>query len=234
MLIFEIPSSNERDQDAELAKEIESEYFRELLNDKLSIWIEDHIYRVNPVEEKVYVIEAVKYADKYDELVAQNTSDLDVKVYAAELNVLDIVRDGGEPQAIGCGQSAIGGREDGRFFTFQPPYDKYAYSKYQRYGIYFHLFTRIEGVQQNNPPPYRFNYTGSIWDGAPHIYYHPRCGGYTDYSTISTGTVTSGYQQFNSFQGSTALNEVYFYVHIEKNTSPYALCAEQFGFRVNI
>jgi len=227
--------SSQREEDPELLEMIDSEYFKELLNENLAIWIEDHIYRVNPIDEKVYVIEASKYDSKYDDLLAQNISDEDVKAYSTDLNVLDEVKNHEDPQYLGCSQSAIGGREVSRQTSVasgQPV--RTAISRYNKYGFYFNLYCRVESVTVNNPPPYKFDFSGSMWAGAPHIYYHKRCSNTVDYATTSTGAVTGGNQQFSSYQGSTALNEVYFYVKIWSNTTPSIQLTEQFGFRVNI
>ena len=222
----------QRTADDELAELIDNTYFKEMLNEDLSVWIEDWVFRVNPEDEKVYVIDADLVDTKYDELIAQNTGDPDVKEYSTALNVLDIVGNpDDQPQGLFCSQSGIGSRNVGE--PLNDGSGRTAFSAYAKYGIYFSLFTRIETIG-SSAPVYRFDYSGNMWLGAPHVYYHVRCGSTADYATVSTGTWTGTAFKYQSYQGSTALNQVYYYVHIRSNTTPYAQLATQFGFRVNI
>jgi|GEM_PF-6425239 len=212
---------------------IDDPYFTEMLNEDLSVWIEDRVFRVDPEHGKVYVIEADGMEENYDALVAENITDRDVKEYSSDPEALDIVkeqRDG--PDGSRCSAPTANSHHTANIYLTDNT-GRYAHSHYAKYGIYFTMFTRID-VIGSSAPVYQFDHAGSIWDGAPHVFYKARCGATADYSIVSTGSWTGSAFRYQSYQGSRALERLYFYVKIRSNYAPNAILAPQFGFRQNI
>ncbi len=186
---------------------INDTYFSLLLNTDLAIQIGGNIYKVDPLKEKVFVL-PVSQENHYSDLVKENTSFPDIRVYSTGDNVLDLV-EMGVNRDLFCTESGIGGKADS-----QPFKDTYLYATYTRWGIYFSLRAYIVTGSVNT---YHF-------DMNP-VYYHVRCGKtvgpYQAANSAGDYSFVLGCQEYQSYQGSTNLNELYFVAKIRDNsTSP--------------
>lgn len=196
-----------KSSDTDLLFLIDDPYFKEMLNEHLCVWIDDHIFRVNPEDGKVYVIPSSEVGDKYDDLVAQNTGDQDVREYPIDVNVLDVVDD---PQALWpfCNESGIPSKYDQELFNDNSGIT--ASATYAKYGIYFTVFAKIDPIGSSNPT-YDFYFKGGVPGNEGHVYYRQKCGNTVDYNIRSSGTWYGTYRKYQSYQGSKGLNKLYFF-----------------------
>jgi hypothetical protein len=184
--------------DGSLDRLIEDDFFKSILNADLAVQIGDNIFRVNTFTEKVYVLPVINQ-DQYDDLIAENTANKNIKVFSTGDDVLELIENNG--QKI-CRQSGISGQHAGQFFGA----NKMASADFNKYGIYFSL-SAVIAPQSSWPSGLSFDFTGGI--GAGHIHYHVRCGSTADYEIRTTGYWTLITQRYQSYQGSTNLNELY-------------------------
>lgn len=208
--------SGARSTDSELLALVDDPYFRELLNDRLCIWIDDHIFRINPEDGKVYVIPSEKYDDKYDARLAEDTNDEDVKEYSADLNVLEEVD---RPDALWpfCTESGVPSQYVEEWFNDNS--GRKAIARYRKYGVYFSLFAQVEPLGSSGVF-FDFYFKGGASENMGQVFYRQKCGNTVDYQTRSTGTWHLTYRKFQSYQGSKGLNKVYFYFRPFKHDCP--------------
>lgn len=135
---------------------IKSDYFKSLLNEDLAIQIQDYIFRINPLDEKVYVLDAKNF-DEYSDLINENIENPDIKQFTTDQFVLS------ELYALptdtleykGCNESGAPGKSSGdtkywknieivggvstviQLLRFKPKVD------YSKYGIYFELHSKM-------------------------------------------------------------------------------------------
>ena len=202
--------SGSRSVDQDLLFLIDDPYFREMLNENLCVWIDDHIFRVNPEDGKVYVIPSSGVGDKYDDLLAQNTDDEDVREFPIDVNVLDEVD---RPDALWpfCSESGVPAQNPDPI-AFNDNSGRTATARYAKYGIYFTVFAKVEPVNSSGPfMDFYFKGIGP-WDmGEGKVFYRQKCGNTVDYKSRSQGTWQLNNRRFQSYQGSKGLNRLYFY-----------------------
>jgi hypothetical protein len=169
--------------------------FRSLLNPDLVVQIGDHIVKVNPATEKVYVLPAAHEAE-YADLVAERTSNPNIRQFSTNDNVLDLLASG---QAQRCGELGL---EKEKVTTGEIELGNYSMKgtvAYAAYGVYFSLAAGIVITTRETD-------ADATVDLAP-VYYHVRCGG-----TVGPYSVTGYYlgkdKVYQSYQGSTRLSEV--------------------------
>ncbi len=208
--------SGARSTDADLLQLIDDPYFLELLNDRLCIWIDDHIFRVNPEDGKVYVIASDKYDLKYEALLAEDAEDEDVREYPTDVNVLDEVD---RPDALWpfCNQSGIPSKYNQAYFNDNTT--RLASATYAKYGIYFSLFAKVSPVGSSGIN-FHFYFKGGVPANEGYIHYKQKCGNTVSYATRSPGTWQLTNRRFQSYQGSKGLNQVYFYFRPYKHDCP--------------
>jgi hypothetical protein len=188
-----------RSRGEEVASLIEDEYFASIVNADLAVQIGEHIFRVNPPAEKVYVLPAAN-ASQYQDLVSENIANKSIRVFSTGDSVLEVLKSP-TPSAVFCNQSGIGGKHATLMFSGG---GKMAAANFNRYGIYFSLSAIIVPVS-SLPLNYLFDFS------APgNIHYRIRCGGTVDYKITTPGYWTGISQRYQSYQGSRNLNELFF------------------------
>jgi hypothetical protein len=218
---------------------IKDEYFAAILNADLAVQIGGYIFRINPISEKAYVL-PVSQANQYDDLIAENTANGNIRVFSTDDDVLRLIQTADKGlsliQNVGvplfCRQTGIGSKYDEAYLTDGT--GKLASAFFNRYAIYFSLSARID-PQGSWPSPYVFDFTGGIGQG--YVHYHAKCGTTADYATTSNGVWRLTAQVYQSYQGSTNLNEVYFKFRVKKpSVSPLfggGVVSRLIGFRAN-
>lgn len=189
-------------------------YFEAMLNTDKIIQIGDYMYRINPKKEQVYVL-ASKFNSEYLDLVNENVANTNIKVYSTEDNVLELVENNSASKgtALFCNEGGIGGQADSETFTHSG-LGRTAAVEFNKFGIYYSLFAHVWPL--NSTDAFKFNFNGSVG----YIHYHVRCGSTADYATISTGNNNSSSEQrYQSWQGSTNLNNMFFGVTIQDNST---------------
>ena len=191
-------------------------YFESMLNVDKIIQIGDYLYRVNPKTEKVYVL-SIKFNAEYQDLVNENISNTNIKVYSTSDNVLELVENNiaSKSTALFCSEGGIGWKADlAKFSSGTGVNNVEALAAFNKYGIYYSLFATIKPSVGSSQ--FKFNFNGSVG----YIHYHVRCGATVDYATISTGNANaSAEQRYQSWQGSTNLNNLFFGFTVQDNTT---------------
>ena len=180
-------------------------YFEAILNSDKVVQIGNFIYRINPLSQKVFVLPS-KNSSEYNDLVNENTNNSNIKVYSTGDNVLELVENNtvAKSTALFCGEGGIGGYADGVDFSYNNQ-NRRAAVDFNRYGIYFSLFARI--WPSTGSSEFTFDFNGTLG----YIHYHVRCGSTADYGTLSGGNQNgNGEQRYQSYQGSTNLNNMFF------------------------
>jgi len=205
---------------------VRDEYFAGILNPAGVVQIGEWIIRVDAAAEKVYAL-AVANAGEYRDLVAGNTRNAHVQQFTTGDDVLELLasRQHGGQKSLFCNQSGIGGRH-----MSIPVGGMNAYADFDRYGIYFTLWASMSPYG-SSPFPNTFEFTGGIPANQGYVYYHVRCGSTASYATATKGAWKLTYQRVQSYQGSTNLNQVYFYYRLKDAQSAYL--TPWLGFRVN-
>lgn len=198
-------------RDDKAARLISDEYFATIINSDLAVQIGENIFRVNPVKEKVYVL-PVADAAQYHDLIAEKTANKNLRVYSTGDDVLKLVK---YPQrsALFCRESGIGGKSNSAILQGG---GETASAVFLRLGIYFTLSATIS-PQSSSSTSYLFDFTG----GTGHIHYHVRCGSTADYEITSAGFWTFTSRRYQSYQGSTNLNELYFGFRVKSKYGGY-------------
>jgi hypothetical protein len=169
--------------------------FRSLLNPDLVVQIGDYIVKVNPATKKVYVLPAAHEAE-YADLVAERTSNPNIRQFSTNDDVLDLLTPGQASQQR-CSESAIPElRWETDEVVFGGSYKMKGTVDYSKYGVFFSLWA------ENNA-----NASEATVDLAP-VYYHVRCGNTVGPYSLSDYDITKTLE-YHSYQGSTALNAAY-------------------------
>lgn len=181
-------------------------YFEALLNPDKIIQIGEFIYRINASSKKVFVLPSEK-SSEYTDLVNENTGNSNIRVYSTEDNVLELVENSKTERnaALICGETGIGSDADLAKFSYGGVDNIEALAAYNKYGIYFSLFAKINPSTGSNQ--FIFDFNGVLG----YIHYHVRCGSTADYGTLSSGNSNgNGEQRYQSWQGSTNLSNMFF------------------------
>ena len=189
---------------------INDRYFTSILNPDLSVQMGDYILRVNPTTEKVYVLPAAN-ADQYKDLIAENIKNKLIQVFSTGEDVLEILK-GKKRRLSFCNESGIGGKHNGMYLNDNSGI--LATLEFHRYGFYYSLFALLSPMNSSGNT-YTFNFTGGLNTGL--VYYHVKCGGTVGpYQVTTNGTWLLSTRRYQSYQGSTNLNELYFGCKITK------------------
>lgn len=207
---------------------IRDSYFKSFLNTDFAVQIENYIFKINPISKKVFALHS-KYSNQYQDLLSENVKNVNVKQFSFDDNILEIINvsEITPKKASFCLQSGIGERHISSQFIFGST--KILFLDYNKYGIYNSLVASIY-PQGSWPSPYTFEFTGGVNLGD--VYYHVRCGYTADYQTTSVGSWALSKQKYQSYQGSTNLNELYFGCRV-KNTSTNQYETGYINIRVN-
>lgn len=171
-------------------------HLRAILNPDLVLQIGDSILKVDPASEKVYVLPAAHEAE-YADLVAERTSNPNIRQFSTNDDVLDLLAPDQAPQRceeLGLEKEKVstGG------ITFGAD-SMEGEVKYTALGFYYSLAAMITIPGRNS------NARATV-DLAP-VYYHVRCGGTTGpYSVSNYYLGTDGVYQ--SYQGARRLSAV--------------------------
>jgi hypothetical protein len=177
---------------------IDDDFFKYMLNADLCIQIGKHIFRVNPVTEKVYDL-PVANADQYNDLVNENTSNANIKVFSTGDDVLELIENGETSRKLFCKESGIDSKHA---FVGDVHVGNYSISLnlyFNRFGIHFKLFA--EGT--TNGPDFV-----NMWVDMDPVFYHVRCDETVDYKSYDYPVANKQY--FMSYQGAKNLNELWF------------------------
>lgn len=182
------------------------DFFGQLLNSDGAIQIEDHIYKIDLPNEKVFVIEAKNKETDYKDLVIENSYNKKISVYSIDDDVLYAVKDGFTEK---CG--GIGG---GEYVTSVVDFGKdvrcQGSVKHFRAGIYFRTTARfvplLSGVL----------YTELEIKG-PQAWAKKRPCGSGSVITSSSGIKKSGYTQqlWEFYSGARNLNGYYLFARVK-------------------
>lgn len=227
--INKLMQTNPRTDSTDMTDILTDEYLSSILNEDLAVQIDDRIYKLDPADDKVYVMKDEYIAD-YSDLVAGDLSNENIKEYSFDEDVLERVEMEDEPNRIFCSEDGHGSRYVSRGFTYSTT--QYILAQYVKLGIYFYLNASISPVG-TWPSQFKFDFTGGMATNKGHVYNKKRCGTINDYDVYTSGTWTGTTQKFQSYQGSTPLSKTYFYCRI-MNTSTGQIETPYTGFRVNI
>jgi hypothetical protein len=227
--INKLMQNNPRTDSTDMTDILSDEYLSSILNEDLAVQIDDRIYKLDPTDDKVYVMKDEYIAD-YGDLVAGDLSNENIKEYSFNEDVLERVEIEDEPNRAFCSEDGHGSRYTSRGFTYSTT--QYLMMQYVKLGIYFYLNASISPIG-TWPSQFKFDFTGGMATNKGHVYNKKRCGTINNYSIYTSGSWTGTTQKFQSYQGSTPLSKTYFYCRII-NTSTGQIETPYIGFRVNI
>jgi hypothetical protein len=206
---------------------ITDEYFKEILNNDLIVQIEEYLYRVNPILEKVFVLPAT---GNYEDLVNENLQNLQMRVFSFNDDVLEAIKNiGGDTtsQRLFCNESGVAGQQNKTVVVGGTGYNLIL--DYNKYGIYFSLSARYYYPL----PSCGFDFTGGSSTNKGAVYYHVKCGQTVgEYQTTSYGGTHGSYIKYQSYSGSKALNKFYFGCRI-MNFSTHVSQSNYINIRAN-
>jgi hypothetical protein len=204
---------------------IRDEYFAAILNADHVVQIGDYIFRIDPAVERVYVL-PVEHEKEYSDLIAGNSRNTNLKVLSTNDDVLEKLQVAAQgTRGLFCSQSGIGSRHH------NVPFGAFtAYADFNKYGIYYSLNAAVDPYGSSGFP-YVFDFTGGITANKGYVYYHVRCGSTASYAIATGGSWKLTYQKYQSYQGSTNLNQVYFVFRIKSSAGVFQ--TPNVGFRVN-
>jgi hypothetical protein len=198
---------------------LKDSYFGSMLNEDLAIQIGTTIFKIDPLKEKVYVLPAAE-ENHYADLIQENTAYPGIQVYSTNDNVLDLIDKVGT-KGLFCSETGINRKGDSKFFK-----GTYLYASYSKWGVYFSLRAYIPTGSVNT---YHF-------DVNP-CYYHVRCGKtvgpYQAANNPGSYDFLLQCQEYQSYQGSTNLNELFFRVKIRDNSTSPPTYSENVELRAN-
>jgi len=222
------PSLTLQTNSGELSSIVQDEYFASILNPDLVVQIGEHIFRVNPTTERVYAL-PVANEEEFADLIAENTLNSHLQSFSTEDNVLELIQAKTPGTSLRfCTQSGIGGL--GQSTPLAPLSEHTVSADFIRYGLFFTLQATVSHWTSSGFP-YYFEFTGGVAANLGAVYYHVRCGSTANYVIKTPGSWKLTYQKFQSYQGSTNLNEVYFMFRLTDSTGRVNL--PYIGFRRN-
>ena len=204
---------------------VKAEFLQKILNPDNAVIIGNYIYKLNLKEEKVYVLPLENIAD-YKDLADQNISNTSIKKYDFSDDVINMAEAGANPAEKGpfCGESGMGGTAQFKGTDINVPGGEYGTMGggvyYDRYGIFFSMYAK--GWLQCDNRRIEIHLTP--------VYYHQKCGGTVgpyyswNYQLTqgSTGMADANGATYQSYQGSTPLNALWFrVVFMAKNKANY-------------
>lgn len=173
-----------------LETQIEDEYFASILSADKTVQIGQHIFKVNPENEKVYALH-VKDKNEYNELISNNENSSVIRVFSFNDEVLEAIKDhGGDPTPKGLFCKDRHAVEKSSEFSSlvtvmtNPEVKMKSRVKYNKAGIYFSLF--IEAVHTNASSEFKFYFQ------LDNCSYAQRCGSSVSNYSHPWLTKTSG------------------------------------------
>lgn len=154
--------------------------------------------------EKVFALNAT-YIDQYNDVVSGNTNNNNLRVFSIDDNVLDLIEEKGQKGEVTliCTESGMSNKNAS--LTFSVPNSSNVLTgkiKFERYGIYYTLYSRVDGSQAN---------AGILYLDLEPVYYHQRCGNtvgpYNTYDYTNNNLINA--LKYQSYQGSKNLNKLY-------------------------
>ena len=219
------------DRQTEKMKSLLAEkYFSSILNRDSVVGIENKLFRINPNKNLAFVMELTGKEDEdsilYGELVNENARNPKIKAYSLEEDVLDLVFNQSDSastrnvesasmnKGLFCSQSGIGSKAATTgWLNINSSSNMIGSVFFNKFGIYFSLYADLQA-------------TLSIYKlgiEVQTVQYKPRCksqvGPYNSFPVV-----LSGYNRFQSYQGSTNLNKMQlrarFHVYVGTNGTP--------------
>ena len=198
-----------------------------LLNEGEAMHIGEHVYKIDPKSERVYVIDSKRSFD-YIDLYNQNIANSRITPYNTNLDVIVEV----EEPAMWCSASYAPPKQQTSYVWYSPSTGvtkHQSMAKYFTLGIYFKLFGEISANTSKSAygsTPFEF-----VFDlGLGYIHWKERCGSMADFATITSGTKSGGSNPsttFTTYQGSKGLTNFFFQFwtrDVFTNTYPYGTC----------
>lgn len=188
-------------------------FLGKLLNPDGVIQIEDHIYKVDLPNEKVYVIEIKNKETDYNDLVAGNSSNKNVSVYSTDDDVLHAVKEGVVEK---CG--GIGSFDKSTSKISPPPcHDLIPFDcriRFFKGGIIFNLYAEANAYYAS------IGFYNMYLELNPVYYVKRPCGSSNTtgpYNVVNyqSSIGASLYQKFQSYQGSRNLNQCQFRARVK-------------------
>lgn len=201
--INKLMQNNPRTDSTDMTDILSDEYLSSILNEDLAVQIDDRIYKLDPTDDKVYVMKDEYIAD-YSDLVEGDLSNENIKEYSFDEDVLERVEMEEEPNRIFCSEHGCGPRGNSITITGTQVLSL----DYIKLGIYFTLKATISNIGSSQSG-YIFDFTGGYTNNLGHVYNKKRCGPVNSYNLTTSGTWHGTYRKFQSYQGSTALNKLY-------------------------
>lgn len=185
---------------------IHDDYFKSILNRDLVVQIGANIFKVNPKKKRVFALKA-SLPDQYNDLLAENEANPNIRVFSTDQNVLDIIENPAVTASVKnlCSESGIGSYDKSTgSIPVSGGLNMAGKLHFNRFGIYYSLFAEV-GTENSSVLQLSI-------DLEP-VQYHARCGitnGPYNIYDYQSNNATWKYQKYQSYQGSKNLNKVYF------------------------
>ncbi len=201
-------------------KHIDHDFFAEVLNADLVVQIGGTIFRVDPWVERVFALQA-EFEEQYNDLIAANASNPNIRVFSTDENVLDSYSDPLSsaglprlfgwwkklfPSSSGCTENVAPSDEEYVAFTsgtFPIEASCTGGLRYRKFGIFYTLFAELEYTPHNLSPLYRGYIT------LEPVKYKILCGSTTGpYNVFEYNSGSAFfYEKYQSWQGSKRLSK---------------------------
>ncbi|MEE4001622.1 hypothetical protein V1T75_14850 [Tenacibaculum sp. FZY0031] len=151
---------------------IKDEILSEILNQDQIVQIGKFLYKLNLIEEKVYVLPA-KYDSQYSDLVIENINNKNILVFSTSDEVIKIIENG-DPKSnkkIGCSSRKANYKSNTtNIKTINSNANMSATSRYEKYGIMFKLEADVNIFDSNSWSDLR------VYIAFENCSYKQRCG----------------------------------------------------------
>lgn len=140
-----------KNKDSELYKNLNDDFIELLINKEGYINIGNNVYKLDPINKVVAVIESSKLnAELKAQLDANNYTSADVRAYSMLDDVIGLVESNTPPTSakLFCGESGAGEDEKSQHIDLNSPNGGGncgwvdCWVAYKKFGIYFHLYAR--------------------------------------------------------------------------------------------
>jgi hypothetical protein len=202
---------------------IDPDFLQTVLNKDAAVQIGKYIYKIDVQKEKVFTLDTA-HAGQYSDVVSGNTANSNIRAFSIGDDVLDLTSgtrnapgdddggSGGGGTGGPCNSCTVGENQNVPLDTiYSVPFVSGTENreinckiKYERYGIYFTLYSRMD-----HPSGTSVNQTYYLID--VDIYYHiyngVTNGPYTD---TKTSNLAEGALKYQSYNGSKRLTWIWF------------------------
>ena len=192
------------------------DFLGQLLNPDGAIQIENHIYKIDLANEKVYVVDVHNKETDYEDLVIGNTSNKKISEYSTDDDVLYAVKNGIIEKCGGIGSFDNSSNVVSLDNSGQIKFDSNC--KYFQGGIYFRVTGRVE---------YTEAFSGTAFIAleiqSPEAWMKRKPCGSGTITTHHAGERVSGYHYrhlFEAYSKTRAINGIYMFVRARAEITP--------------